>query len=99
MKGFGKILNYCENPLWIIFFSLKSSHSQDVREKTRPKCQEKSGSFKIQRPHFLPPALYSEIARGSFLFQLPVGFSTLNELVEMKKILTIPASSIKSRSN
>lgn len=30
-----------------------------------------------------------EIARGSFLFQLPVGFSTSNELAEMKKIVSL----------
>lgn len=98
MKGFGKILNYCENPLWIFF---KEQPQSECKGENKALVPEKVWLLSNSETSFFPPAFYSEIARGFFFFfpQLPVGFSALNELVEMKKILTTPASSIKSRSN
>lgn len=101
MKSFGGILNYSENPLWTVFFSLKrvatarmcslQEQKPTIREKKTQdvSTRESLALFKIQRPQFLPPVYYSEIARGSFLSQLPVGFLTLSELVEMKKIISL----------
>lgn len=63
-------------------------------------AKESLAAFKFRDLIFSHLLFIQKLQEAFFFFsQLPVGFSALNELVEMKKILTTPASSIKSRSN